>query len=110
MIKEEQIEKIFAAVCNEFGVTMDELTQRMKISNSKYARSCQKYFIPKQVASYLLKKHINIPIRKIQISLGYANHNSTIHNVKVTIKVMSVDKDFRERIERIEKALLTINE
>lgn len=87
------------AVCEIFGVNEMDLSAKLK------RRSPEKVAIGRQVISYLHKKYKTGHYKEVIQMTGYSNHTHITANAKLTIKVMSVDKEFRALVDKTEEKI-----
>lgn len=97
------IDDIMSAVCIEYNIPMDKLTTPAKRKSPRiesYARQTVTYLcIVHQVGNYQL----------INQKLGYVGTNQCCminYNFKTAQRVLSVDKAYKEQIERIRQQLI----
>ena len=61
--------------------------------------------VPRQVAMYLIKTHLDLPFSDIGVLFGGRDHSTVIHSVGKVEHQMRRDRQFRERIELARREL-----
>lgn len=102
------IEKIIQIVCEEYGISVDELKKREWQSKrwGESRRCPRNVSTAKQVISYFAMNMTKLSIRTIAVIVGYPDRTAISKGRKITRNVMSVDKEFKTRLETIEQKLL----
>jgi len=99
IIKEDQpitMEKIINKICSYFRIKPKELISQ---------RRMQKVVVPRQIAMYLAKKYLDVPLVEIGRSFGGRDHSTVIHAIKKIEGKLQNDRVFREMVEELEKML-----
>jgi chromosomal replication initiation ATPase DnaA len=98
------VSPLLDAVCTQYDVPRDVVTRpgakRYGGSNVEKAR---------QVACYLLRNY-GFKMKEIGSIIGYATHCQAIKNVQLTLRVMSVDKDFAAEVQALDTRLAEANQ
>jgi len=96
--KELDIPHIQDVVARHFKTTTENLCSKKRSQNITY---------PRQVAMYLSRKLIDLPLAKIGKSFGDRDHSTVIHGCdKITYKLEN-DDEFRVELENLEKQLFS---
>lgn len=84
-------------VASHYQITIDDLKGSKKPKN---------IVIPRQIAMYLCRKHLDLSLPKIGEHFGGRDHTTVLHNVnKVTDNIIA-DSDFKKNISILEDAIL----
>lgn len=94
------IEQILRAVCTVLDCPLELMFKR-----GKGERSCQNVAMVKQLVCYFWGTYKPCHYRQVIRLLRYSNHTAIIKNVKVTKKILTVDKVLQEQIEEIKQIL-----
>ena len=90
------VDKIQRAVCEEFGVTLNDMVSKRR------ARAIAR---PRQVAMYLSKKLTKRSLPDIGRRFGGRDHTTVMHAVKRIDSLRAEDPTFNSRVEAAETAL-----
>jgi len=90
------VDKIQRAVCEEFGVTLNDMVSKRR------ARAIAR---PRQVAMYLSKKLTKRSLPDIGRRFGGRDHTTVMHAVKRIDSLRADDPTFNSRVEAAETAL-----
>lgn len=90
------VDKIQRAVCEEFGVTLNDMVSKRR------ARAIAR---PRQVAMYLSKKLTKRSLPDIGRRFGGRDHTTVMHAVKRIKELRADDPTFNSRVEAAEAAL-----
>jgi len=85
-------EAIRKRVAESFGVPVESLMSR---------RRTKEVTVPRQVAMYLMRDLLDIPLTQIGNHFGGRDHSTVIHSINKVEHDMEVDPALRERIETI---------
>ena len=91
-------ERVIQVVCQQFSVSSDALLGRRRTKNIALAR---------QVAMYLLREELGMPVTEIGRFMGGKDHSTAIHAVGKISYQMKIDHDLHSRIMTIKEELLT---
>ena len=91
------INNIMDAVCEEFGVTTDQILSQGRLKEVVQAR---------QVAMYLTKKLMDKPLQEIGNYFGGRTHPTVRHAISCVKDQMSVDPVFKRQVRRVETKLV----
>ncbi|MGI9625264.1 MAG: helix-turn-helix domain-containing protein, partial [Longimicrobiales bacterium] len=61
--------------------------------------------VPRQVAMYLIKEILDLPLQSIGEAFGGRDHSTVIHSLKKVEKRMTDDPGFRGRVDEVRKGL-----
>lgn len=89
-------EMIVEAICNYFNLNKEQL--RSKTRKTEYAQA-------RQIAMYLAKKYLNIPLSQIGQQIAGRDHSTVIYSCHKVQDLMAVDKSFKSNVEAIEEML-----
>ena len=89
-------EAIRERVANEYGVTVDALTSR---------RRTKEVTVPRQVAMYLIRELLDLPLTTIGDYFGGRDHSTVIHSINKVEDEMEGDDGFRHRLETLRAEL-----
>jgi hypothetical protein len=107
-----QLSDIINVLCAEYDVLPDIINQKERISKrtgSKSKRSPAPVAKVKQLVCYLDCLYLNSHYKVLMNELGYINHSKISKNVRLVIKMLSVDKGFQEEVERLIERLNITN-
>lgn len=91
------VSNIMDAVCDEFGVTQEQIVSQGRLKEVVQAR---------QVAMYLSKKLMDKPLQEIGNYFGGRTHPTVLHAISCVTEQMSVDPVFKRQVKRIETKLV----
>ncbi|MDX1673653.1 MAG: chromosomal replication initiator protein DnaA [Longimicrobiales bacterium] len=89
-------EAIRERVANEYGVTVDALTSR---------RRTKEVTVPRQVAMFLIRDLLELPLTTIGDYFGGRDHSTVIHSVNKVEEEMEEDDAFRHKLEALRAEL-----
>ena len=89
-------EAIRKHVADAFGVGVDALTSR---------RRTREVTVPRQIAMYLMRELLDLPLTQIGDHFGGRDHSTVIHSVSKVEQEMAGDERFRERIDTLRAEL-----
>ncbi|MCQ4575335.1 MAG: chromosomal replication initiator protein DnaA [Candidatus Brocadiales bacterium] len=92
------IEKIMASVATSFDISLQQLQSRSRKRSTALAR---------QVAMFLARRHTQLSLQEIGGYIGGRDHSTVIHAEEKVKTMKSVDKDFSQLLDGIEKDLHT---
>ena len=95
-IEQPSPEQIRQRTAETFGVTVDGLTSK---------RRTRSLTVPRQVAMYLIKTHLDLPYSEIGDLFGGRDHSTVIHSVNKVEAEMAQDASFRGRVQRLQQDL-----
>ena len=90
------VDRIQRAVCEEFNVTLTDMTSKRR------ARVIAR---PRQVAMYLSKKLTKRSLPDIGRRFGGRDHTTVMHAVKRIDELRAADAEFNSQIETVEGVL-----
>ncbi|MEG1581004.1 MAG: chromosomal replication initiator protein DnaA [Bacteroidaceae bacterium] len=90
------VEGILDKVCEHFHVTTKDIFS-----------TCRKRDIVnvRQISMYLTQKHTKMPYAQIGLLIGKRDHSTVMHSCRMVEKRISIDNDFRQKLEEIESGL-----
>jgi chromosomal replication initiator protein len=83
-------------VAEAYGVSVDALTSR---------RRTKEVTVPRQIAMYLMREILDIPLARIGDHFGGRDHSTVIHSVNKVEEDMERDDDIRDRVETLRAEL-----
>ena len=90
-------ESIRESVADAWGVTTKALTSRRRSRN---------IVVPRQVAMFLIRELLEIPLAGIGRYFGGRDHSTVIHSIRKVEKQIASDDTFRGRVEALRKQLV----
>ena len=90
------INKIKKVVCDYYGVTKQQLSSKMRT---------QKIAIPRQIAMYLCRKHLDIPYKDIGNNFGKRDHSTVINACERVEENIRKDDFYKKAIQDLEANL-----
>ena len=90
-------ESIRESVADAWGVTTNALTSRRRSRN---------IVVPRQVAMFLIRELLEIPLAGIGRYFGGRDHSTVIHSIRKVEKQIASDDAFRGRVEALRKQLV----
>jgi chromosomal replication initiator protein len=85
-------EHIADVVAEEWNVTADALASK---------RRSRDVMVPRQVAMYLIKEILDLPLVRIGQSFGGRDHSTVIHSIRKVEEQMGREADFASRVDRL---------
>ena len=89
-------EHIAEVVAEEWNVTADALASK---------RRSRDVMVPRQVAMYLIKEILDLPLVRIGQSFGGRDHSTVIHSIRKVEEEMGREADFASRVDRLHRRL-----
>ena len=89
-------ESIRQRVADAYGVSVDALTSR---------RRTKEVTVPRQIAMYLMREILDIPLSRIGDHFGGRDHSTVIHSVNKVEDEIQEDPVLRERVETLRAEL-----
>lgn len=90
------IDLILDKVCGYFNVKQEEVFTKCRKQPVAQVR---------QIAMYLAQKHTNLSLARIGTLIGKRTHATVLHSCNVVEDRLHVDKNFKSKMEEIEKLL-----
>lgn len=97
-VKQINFDMIVELCAEQFSISPDVIFSPCRVRDIADAR---------QVIMYLAQKHLSLSTTAIGLKLG-RKHCTVLHGIKTIRERMEVDMDLRQRIEEIEKDLLSV--
>ena len=94
--EKNNVNKIQKVVAESFNISIDDLKSKKRSSSISF---------PRQIAMYLCRKLTDESFPKIGIEFGGKDHSTVMHSCEKIERVISVNKDLRETIEKLEKEI-----
>ena len=92
------IDKVQDVVARRWGVTTEGLRSKTRIKTLT---------VPRQIAMYLARHMLEMPLVEIGQAFGGRDHSTVIHSVEKVERQMQRDRSFRDRIEAARQELGT---
>jgi chromosomal replication initiator protein len=89
-------DRIADEVAEEWGVTREALGSK---------RRSRDVMVPRQVAMYLIKEILDLPLVRIGQLFGGRDHSTVIHSIRKVEERMDVEEYFRARVRRLRTRL-----
>ena len=89
-------EAIRERVAREYDVTVDALTSR---------RRTKEVTVPRQIAMYLIRELLDLPLSTVGDYFGGRDHSTVIHSVNKVEEEMAADDAFRHRVDKLRAEL-----
>jgi len=90
------VERIQEAVAREWGVTAAALTSK---------RRTKDLTVPRQVAMYLVRGLLDLPLVQIGFVFGGRDHSTVIHSIRKVEETMALDPAFLARVSNLKAEL-----
>jgi chromosomal replication initiator protein len=91
-----KIEDIIKVVCKEFEISPETLQSKSRKRG---------IVTPRQVIHYFAKNNTKLSYESIGILGGFKDHSTVIYSCKVVGDLIETNREFRERIYRLDKIL-----
>ena len=91
------VDRVQRAVATEYDLRVSDLTGPRRPKNIAEAR---------QVAMYLTRHMVKLPLMQIGEEFGGRDHGTVIHACKVITQRMSATHEFRSMVDRLQSKLL----
>ncbi len=91
------IEKVIDIVCAHEGISINVINLNTRKREIVQAR---------QISHYLLKSMSGLPLSVIGWEVGKKDHSTVLHSCKTISGYLDVDKEWRKKINEIEKKLI----
>ncbi len=89
-------EAIRERVAQQYGVTVDALTSR---------RRTKEVTVPRQIAMYLIRELLDLPLTTIGDYFGGRDHSTVIHSINKVEEEMEGDDAFRQKLDTLRAEL-----
>jgi chromosomal replication initiator protein len=93
---EKTPEIIRERVAEEYGVAVDALTSR---------RRTKEVTVPRQIAMFLMRELLDLPLTAIGDFFGGRDHSTVIHSINKVEEEMAGDDAFRNRVDALRAEL-----
>jgi len=88
--------RIQTVVAKQFGVSIEALSSKSRTKDLT---------VPRQVAMYLIRELLDLPLVQIGYLFGGRDHSTVIHSVKKVSETISADPSFERRIRALREEL-----
>ena len=92
ILSKNKIDKVQQIVATNYNVSVDDLKSKKRSSEIA---------LPRQVAMYICRIHLNEPLQKIGIEFGGKDHTTVIHSVDKISKKIKENKEFELEIDKL---------
>ena len=89
-------QKIINVVADYYNVSPSELTGKTRTGQIALAR---------HIAMYLIRKHLDIPLKKIGETFGGKDHTTVMSGISKVEKELKTDEQLKQAIEELEKLI-----
>ena len=86
------VQDVISGVCNIFAVSQEEIVGQSRRKNIAEAR---------QVAAYLAREVLDMPLSAIGLHLGGRDHTTIMHAHKKVTELLKIDSKFKRRVDII---------
>ena len=93
---EVDINRIKKVVCDYYGVTKQQLSSKIRT---------KKVAMPRQIAMYLCRKHLDIPYKDIGDNFGKRDHSTVISACERVEENMRKDSFYKKAVQELEASL-----
>ena len=90
---------IIRSVCDYYNITKQQLISKNRTANIA---------IPRHIAVYLIRKHLDIPYSKIGEEIGKRDHSTIMNSCFMIEKKIKCDELLKKAIEDIEKIIQNV--
>ena len=91
-LAKSKIDQVMQLVANTYNITIDDLKSKRRMA---------KISVPRQVAMYICRTHLNETLPKIGIEFGGKDHTTVMHSVDKIANEIKRDKNLEIQIEKI---------
>ena len=92
IVSKNKIDKIQQIVATNYNISVDDLKSKKRSSNIA---------LPRQIAMYICRVHLNEPLQKIGIEFGGKDHTTVMHSVDKINKKIKENNEFQLEIDKI---------
>ena len=92
IVSKNKVDKIQQLVANNYNISVDDLKSKKIAANIA---------LPRQIAMYICRIHLNEPLQKIGIEFGGKDHTTVMHSVEKIEKKIKENIDFKLEIDKI---------
>jgi chromosomal replication initiator protein len=92
--------EILKAVCNYFD---------LKLSQIKGPKRAKDIVVPRQIAMYLLRTELEVPLMRVGEMFGGRDHTTVMHSVEKIEKEVNISESVRLDIEALKKRIYSYN-
>jgi len=92
IVSKNKIEKIQQIIANNYNISIDDLKSKKRSSNIA---------LPRQIAMYICRTHLNEPLQKIGIEFGGKDHTTVMHSVEKITNKIKQNINFQLEIDKI---------
>lgn len=94
--RELTADRVREAVARHWNVSPEALTSQ---------RRTKDLTVPRQVAMYLIKELLDLPLVEIGQHFGGRDHSTVIHSIRKVEELMKTDLDYRMKVEQLREQL-----
>lgn len=92
IVSKNKIDKIQQIVATNYNIAVDDLKSKKRSSNIA---------LPRQIAMYICRVHLNEPLQKIGIEFGGKDHTTVMHSVEKIAKKIKDNNEFGLEVDKI---------
>ncbi|MFI3317922.1 MAG: chromosomal replication initiator protein DnaA [Rikenellaceae bacterium] len=96
--REVTMDRIIEVICDYFKIEKERLISSTRMREVAQAR---------QIAMYLAKQHLKVPLSTIGLAVGKRNHATVLHACKAVVNLIDTDRQFRDQLIEIERIVLS---
>lgn len=92
IVSKNKVDKIQQLVANNYNISVDDLKSKKRAAAIA---------LPRQIAMYICRTHLNEPLQKIGIEFGGKDHTTVMHSVEKIEKKIKENAEFKLEIDKI---------
>lgn len=92
IVSKNKVDKIQQLVANNYNISVDDLKSKKRAAAIA---------LPRQIAMYICRTHLNEPLQKIGIEFGGKDHTTVMHSVEKIEKKIKESVEFKLEIDKI---------
>ncbi len=90
-------QRIIEIVCKDYELSPETIQVNIRRTEIRE---------PRQICHFFAKELTNLTMQRIGDLIGHKDHATVIHSCKTVLNLMETDREYRERIKRIENRLM----
>ena len=91
-LSKSKIDQVMQLVASTYNITIEDLKSKRRMA---------KISVPRQVAMYICRTHLNETLPKIGIEFGGKDHTTVMHSVDKIASEIKKDKNLEIQIQKI---------
>ena len=92
IVSKNKVDKIQQLVANNYNISVDDLKSKKRVASIA---------LPRQIAMYICRIHLNEPLQKIGIEFGGKDHTTVMHSVEKIEKKIKENSEFKLEIDKL---------